>query len=141
MEMQEIPVAQWPALLDQFSRAHRGDPVIVETSSPELGVRSNARDLPLLGITAQPEQGESIKRGVLPRIQIMTGRAASAARAHITHVIERPLRVRFAEWNDGVSGSIEIEAQDHQITCIRAGPAQQTLPPGMITDGYLPREG
>jgi hypothetical protein len=42
--------------------------------------------------------------------------------------------VQVAEWNDAVSGAIQIFAQDGTFTLLEAGPARQTLPPGYIVD-------
>ena len=47
MQIQEIPIAQWPVFFDQFSRIHRGQPADVHTLSADLGDQPNAQNLPL----------------------------------------------------------------------------------------------
>src|SRR5438105_1626673 len=113
----EVSPDQWSQFFDQFSRIHRGQPVTVETDSPSLGLRSNARDLALIGITAEHD-GEC-------SIQMMAGDSPDES-AHLGHSIPGPTRVRVAEWNDGVSAAVEIECADHLTTLLRVGPQHQT---------------
>jgi malate synthase len=128
MKTQEIPFKQWPLFLDQFSRLHRGQQVTVESMSREFGVQANARDLPLLGVTAEPLSGSAA------RIEIMAGDSPSA---QVTHVIDRPAHVRVLEFNDSVSATMQIESADGQVTLLRVGPPNEMLPPGFIVDDII----
>jgi uncharacterized protein DUF5335 len=129
MEMQEIPRSHWPAFLEQFSRLHHGQPAQIESASPDMSW-PHARQLPLLGVTAQAENKE------MP-IGIAAGDEAGI---HMHHLVEHPARVTAAEWNDGVSGLLEIAAEDGTLTRIQVGPPEQTIPPGAILDGLYERE-
>ena len=125
----ELSRDRWPNYFDQFSRIHRGQPITVETTfQPAGGPCPNARELPLIGITAEHD-GER-------RINIMLGDSPDDD-GHLGHSIERPTRIRIAEWNDGVSAAVEIESADHSTTVLRVGPQHQTLPPGIVVDGIL----
>jgi len=128
MQMKEIPRHRWQEYLDQFSRAHHEAPAHVELYKGSGNHACDVADLPLLGITAEHVDGED------EQIQIMLGRPADE---NLSHTIEHPMRVRSAEWNDGYSGSIEIESADGSTTTVQVGPPQQTLPPGIITDGVI----
>ena len=54
-------------------------------------------------------------------------------------MVAKPMRIRAAEWNDGVSAQLLIDSDDGSTTAIRVGPAEEVLPPGFILDGYVPR--
>src|SRR4051812_24601186 len=112
-ERHEIPKAEWPAALDQFSRAHRGQEAVVafgEGAAPKGSV------MPLIGVTSErTASGDE-------RIEIIAGQAGGG---HYSHTIARPARVWLREWNDGVSGLLEIEAQDGTKVSVQAGPAEQ----------------
>jgi hypothetical protein len=127
MKLQEIPHEHWREYLDMFSRAHRSWPARVQTTTPQIHEAHDLGDLPLLGIT--DEQSEDREQ-----IQITLGHPRHT---HLSHTIERPLRLCAAEWNDGYSGRVEIESADGETTTVQVGPKEQTLPPGMITDGVI----
>ena len=125
MKTREIDKSQWGAALDQFSRIHRGQAVSVQSAGSDFGVQTNARNLPLLGITAEHRSDGS------QEIQVMVGESPDML---LTHVIGHPRRVQVAEWNDAVSAAIQIFAEDGTFTLVEAGPSRQTLPPGYIVD-------
>jgi len=125
----EIPAARWFDALDQFSRRHHGQVAQMVTVSPDSGVHPQSRELPLMGITAEPAEGG-------PHIEVV---AASPDGTHVSHEIEHPTKLRLSEWNDGVSAQLEIEAENGYLTRVRVGPAEQILPPGVITDGFYQR--
>lgn len=128
-QLNEIPSAQWPGLLDQFSRSHHGQRADFAIVAPDSGRHEEGRGLPLLGVTAEPS-----KDGVEITITL-----ASDEGTHISHEIQHPTRVRLAEWNDGVSADLEIDAADGFSASVRVGPAEQTIPSGTILDEYYPR--
>src|SRR5688572_31521625 len=121
----EIPHEHWPQSLDQFSRLHTGRTAHVSTSGTAAG-GANAEDLPLIGITigAESPTGEE-------EVRIMVGRPHGP---HLDHVLSRPRRLWTAEWNDGVSGLLEIDSDDGSTTLVQVGPSEQLLPEGMIVD-------
>jgi hypothetical protein len=128
MEPREIPFAQWPQCMEQFSRIHRGKAARVETTAAEDAVTgANARDLPLVGVTDERAADHQQER-----IHVVLG---GPAEPHVDHVIPRPSKVRLAEWNDGYSALLEIESDEGWQTSVRVGPDEQMLPPGVILDG------
>jgi len=126
--MHEIPRQRWRDHLDQFSRAHHDAAAHVEMYKGSANHACDIADLPLLGITAEYADDED------EQIQIMLGRPTNE---NLSHTIEHPVRVRSAEWNDGYSGSLQIESADGSTTTVQVGPSEQTLPPGIITDGVI----
>src|SRR5438132_1309394 len=128
MGTREIPIADWPTFLDQFSRSHHGQPVEARMARSGSGEHVIVRELPLLGITI-----EKRVRGDW-EIEIMAGEAGGEV---FCHTLVCPLRVEAREWNDGVSAELKIQAQNGGTTWVRVGPQQQTLPPNFITDGYF----
>ena len=125
METREVEISEWRPFFDRFSRAHQGQRISVESTSREFGVQANARNLPLMGITAEPREAGPTE------IQVIVGDSPNAS---VTHVIPRPAKVAIAEWNDFVSAAVRIEAEDGSVTLVQAGPPEQTLPPGCILD-------
>ncbi len=131
MEFREIPNGQWSAFFDQFSRAHHGQKADVETVGAGAKHGAQAHGLRLLGITAEQEVGMGL------RIDVIAGDTDGQ---HIRTGIHRPARVRVAEWNDAVSAELRIDSDDGRTTRIWVGPREQTLPPGVITDGLWQRD-
>jgi hypothetical protein len=122
----EIPIDHWPSFLDQFSRAHRGQPAEVTTEDRTLGLQSDAKGLPFIGVTdVSPDQVDET-------IRIMLGDSSGT---HIDHAVEHPSHVRVAEWNDGFSAALQIESDDGRVTLVQVGPLEQMLPDDVLTDG------
>jgi len=124
----EIARERWNHCLEQFSRVHAGQEAEVCTSGAAGGGASNA-DLPLIGVTSDAGAGD---------LHIMLGRSGGP---HVDHVVPRPTRLWTAEWNDGVSGMLEIDADDGSTTLVRVGPHEELLGEGMILDGVPPERG
>jgi hypothetical protein len=131
MQMQNVSMAKWKECLDQFSRAHHGQEVRVETFAPESGIHCNLHELPLLGVTLESGSDPS------PGICIEAG---DARRGCYSHRVIEPVQIAAAEWNDGVSSTLEIWAADGRTTRVSVGPAEECLAPGVITDGLWEHE-
>lgn len=125
MQTREVEISEWVPFFDKFSRAHQGQPISVESVSGEFGVQANARNLPLVGITAERKEAGP------PGIQVIAGDSPDLS---VTHVIPHPVKVSIAEWNDFVSAAVRIQAEDGSVTIVHAGPPEQALPPGCILD-------
>jgi hypothetical protein len=125
MVMCEITRSQWKEFLDQFSRLHHGQPAEIETASPDMSW-PHARNLPLLGVSFERD-----------RIEIVAG---EVDKAHVSHAVDRPVRLCASEWNNGVSALLEIASENGMTTRVRVGPAEQTIPEGAILDGLYERE-
>jgi len=128
MPIQEIPKSQWKDVLDQFSRGHHGQQATIDTTRSTGGTQAQSRSLPLLGVTLEHQD---------QAIAIVAGDPEGV---HFSHAIAHPVHLRLGEWNDGVSGLLEIESDDRTITSIHVGPEHQVLPPGIITDGLYERD-
>ena len=125
MKTLELQPQQWKLELDHFSRTHQGQRTTVQSGSREFGVQANARNLPLVGVTVETERDE-------PEIEIVVGDSPGVS---VDHVIRHPVKVRVAEWNDHISGALRIDSADGTMTILQAGPPEEMLPPGFITDG------
>jgi hypothetical protein len=137
METRDIPPQQWPEFLDQFSRRHQTQRALIQTrGGPGEAACVNACDAPLLGITDErPPRDARTQRET---IEIIAGTARGR---HYSHSIDRPLRIRASEWNDGYSASLEIESADGNYTTLHVGPPAESLPPGLVTDGINREDG
>ena len=103
MPTQEIPSYEWARFFDEFSRLHRGWLVTVELLGPEIGDQVQARNLPLDGITVDPnEVGED-------QITIIAGNRSDS---RISHTITAPSRVWIKQSDEGADEAVEIEAFD-----------------------------
>jgi hypothetical protein len=131
MDTRTIPPDQWATFFDQFSRLHQGKPVRVQSLGRDEGVQATVREAPLLGITQECRGGTAADAR---KIWIMTGDPSGA---HASHAIERPSCVRVAEWNDGYSAALDITSADGSAVLLEAGPPQQLLAPGLVTDGTM----
>jgi len=131
MKTQKIPYSDWLESLNQFSRAHHGQEVKVQTFDPETGIRGNLEGVPLLGVNVEKKQDQS---------RTITIEAGAPERGSFAHTVELPIEIRVAEWNDGVSAVLDIESADEQITRVQVGPSEQLLAPGMVLDDVWQRE-
>jgi hypothetical protein len=123
---QEIPSEQWPRLVDQFGRLHRSKAVRITLIDPVAGAHLYASDQPLLGLVDERHgQGDE-------SITVMWGGTGQGA---ASHRVQRPARISMSEWNDAYSAKLEIESADGVRLVIEAGPRQEVLPPGLVTDG------
>lgn len=127
MRTREIPCNEWPAFFEQFSRLHHRKPATLCTMARDLGVQSNARDLPLMGVT-----GEA-RGSIGQEIEIMLGEAPNA---HLVHTITRPTRVRVAEWNDTYSAALQVDSGGGVTTLLRVGPESEVLEAGVVMDDF-----
>ncbi len=129
-ELHEIPQDQWLPMLDHFSRAHQGQQLECVIVAPDSGQHRQVSRVPLLGISTEPSDGGA-------KITVIAG---SPDGMLFSHEIAHPTRVKFAEWNDGVSGQVEIEAEDGFHTSVKVGPLDQLLPEGAVLDGNYGRQ-
>ncbi len=100
MATREIAKAEWPAFLDEFSRARQGALVTIEVVDPQTGPRFPARRLPLVGLSYEDKEGESIV--------IIAGTEASD---HLSHTVTRPVHLYHKEG----AGLISEEVNPHEI--------------------------
>jgi hypothetical protein len=102
------------------------------------GGAANADHMPLIGITAEaiePASASPSSPEAPAELHIMLGRPGGP---HLDHVVKEPRRIWAAEWNDGFSALLEIDADDGSTTLVQVGPPEQLLGEGMIVDGVPP---
>jgi hypothetical protein len=105
----EIQPARWSQALAEFSALHEGWLISMDILSPSIGAQPEVRDLPLVGIVAEPGR----KGGLI---------AISAAKfdgEQITHTIHSPTRVRLERTDTGADAAMQIESAEGTTTILR----------------------
>jgi uncharacterized protein DUF5335 len=124
MPTQEIPSYEWGRFFDEFSRRHEGWLVTAEISGSEIGRQLEVRDLPLQGITVEPnEVGEdeiTIIAGIRPE-------------ARITHTIAAPNRVWLKQTEEGADEALEIESFEGTVLITFRAAAVLEMVDGVLT--------
>ena len=104
----EIAHNQWRGYLDSFSREHMDWLVTVEVRSPEGR---------LIIVEQQPFKGVSLDRAEgVERAYVQVG---DGAETHVTHMVERPVRVVFRQGPSGEHQGLEIGSANGTTTVIR----------------------
>lgn len=101
MKTIEISRREWTSALDEFSRAHEGWLVSLDVLALSLGAQPEFRELPLVGITAEPSDGGTISIAV-----------ARPSGDQITHTIHAPNRVSIERTDAGAEVAVEITSVD-----------------------------
>lgn len=83
----EVDRGTWKEYLTDFSKRNEGKPARLEVIDPELGSQELARQLPLIGVTFEPEGSEAGSVGI-----IFGGDSAEDPR-HLEHVAEDASRI------------------------------------------------
>lgn len=109
MQTVEIPFNDWRRTLDRFSAVHEGWLVSVDVLSAEMGAQPEVRELPLRGITAEPD-------GLSGAIAITAGRTGEG---HLTHRVTSPAHVWIERTDDGADAALEIASTDGTKTILR----------------------
>ena len=105
MQEREIPPNRWRDFFDTFSTQHKD-----WIATIEIGERVEARELPLIGVTAD-------RKGSEPNaIAIEVGRDPSD---HLTHIVDEAERVTFRQSEDEAQLELEIESADREKTAVR----------------------
>ena len=120
MQTVEIQPARWSRTLEEFSATHEGWLVSVDVLAPDIGAQPEVRELPLVGVVAEPGAGGGV-------ITISAARPAG----QITHTIHSPTRLWIERTNEGADAAMEIESADGAKTILRlktaASPASVDL--------------
>jgi hypothetical protein len=109
MTTRDIPRDQWRRELDAFSRQHEGWIVDVAVSGADGRVLTEARDLPLQGVSADAPQSD--------RIAIMAGERPDD---HVTHEVDRAVAVAIETTDAGAERGLRIDAADGSITRVES---------------------
>jgi len=124
MPTQEISRANWLGFFDQFSRKHQGWRANLDVLSGADGAEMEARDSPLIGISADLKDRER-------SIAIILGEAGNR---RLTHFVADPKYVRLKQTGDGADEELAIESAGGVTTVLhfRSANRPETL------DGVLP---
>jgi hypothetical protein len=106
MQTLTIPPEQWTARLKKLSQSFEGWPVSLDVIPRADGQLREFRQIPLLGITAEPDGP----------IVISVGEATGA---HVSHIIHAPTRVLLDKTNSGWNTALEIESADGEKAVLR----------------------
>jgi hypothetical protein len=106
MPTREIQRNEWVSFFDSFSSRHRGWLVTVEIMDPEIGDQTEARDLPLEGITAElNERGPD-------QIEILVGNQADC---HVSNAVVGPKQVWLKSSDEGADEVLEIKGENETV--------------------------
>jgi hypothetical protein len=109
MNTVEIPSDAWPRALQAFSAAHDGWLISVDVLSSAIGAHPQVRDLPLVGVVAEPHEGGGT----------ITITAALSGAGQITRTIHGPTRVWVEKTDQGADAAMQIESADGTATIVR----------------------
>ena len=105
----EVRREQWAETLQAFTLMHEGWLVSLDVLSPEIGAQPEIRDMPLLGVVAEPrDRGDTISIS-----------AARSAVDHVTHTVHAPCRVWIERTDEGADVALQIESADGTKTILR----------------------
>ena len=108
MRLREIRPPEWDSFLHVFSQQHEGWLVTVEEVPRAAGgARTEARELPLQGVFANPHEHS---------ISIALGRTPEQ---HLTHTVTHPERILVEQSDAGADEALTIERQSGRATRIK----------------------
>ena len=106
MPTREIQRNEWVSFFNSFSSRHLGWLVTVEIMDPEIGDQTEARDLPLEGITAElNERGPD-------QIEILAGNQADR---HVSNSVVDPKQVWLKSSDEGADEVLEIKGENATV--------------------------
>ena len=110
MPTREIPRQEWKSFLADFSRRHAEVPATLEVFAEELGDRTEARELPLVGIGIEEKGSEA------GSLEILLGDRPDS---NLTHKVTGVERIYLLSGESGGEEDLEIEAADGTKTLLR----------------------
>jgi hypothetical protein len=108
MKTIEIARNDWPKALDAFNGVHQGWLVSLDILSAELGAQPEVKDLPLIGITVEPDDEAAV--------MVAVGRSPAD---HITHSIHAPVHIWLERTDAGADAALQIESMDGTKAIVR----------------------
>lgn len=127
MGVRDIPAAEWPDFLEEFTRGHRAWLTTVDRVHPGSLAQVDAVERPLRSVT--PEMSARGVVGIEIRFQ-----EDSHPRDAIR--IDAPTRVRVNETEEGTARGLEIQDADGECTRLRF----RAPPSTALLDGIAPGE-
>jgi len=125
--IREIPRDSWREELDSFSRQHEGWIVRLEVTAADGRVQTEARDLPLQGVSADSPRTRSVA--------IMVGQEPSA---HVTHEVAHPVAITIEQTDSGAERALRIRAADGSTTVVEFRSPMRPEQVDGIPDGRQP---
>jgi len=127
MRTREIPCEDWKSFFNQFTLAHQGRHIHVETmDGGHMGVQSRVDDLPLAAVVFADPRAE----GGASWVEIIAGREPGDSAAACS--VPRPSHVRLAEEENGQAVALQMESADGVVTMVRFEPSRENLPEGFL---------
>ena len=103
----DIPRDQWQQELDSFSRQHEGWIVRVEVTGPDGQSRTEARDLPLQGVSTDSPRSDGVA--------ISVGQSPDD---HVTHEVSNAVTIAIEQTEAGAERALRIRARDGSTTTV-----------------------
>jgi len=107
MSTRDIPRDRWREELDSFSRQHEGWIVRVRVTDPLGHEHTEARDLPLQGVSVDSPKNDSVA--------VIVGERPDD---HLTHEIENPVTVAIEATEEGAERALKIGSRDGSMTTV-----------------------
>lgn len=107
MQTREIPRSDWSDFFDSFSREHAGWLLTMEVMGNDVGAQVEARELPLVGVSADPRENT---------IWVALGKEPDD---HITHGVHKVTHVRLEQTDEGADQALQIESEAGVTTLLR----------------------
>ncbi len=107
MSSREIPRDRWRQELDSFSREHEGWLVRVDVTDSSGQTRTEARDLPLQGVSADSPRNNAVA--------IIIGDKPAD---HVTHEVPDPVNIAIDQSAAGAEHAIRIKGSDGSTTTV-----------------------
>ena len=105
MSTRDLPKERWGDELNTFSRQHEGWIVRVDVSDADGTTHTQARDLPLIGVTCDAPRSD--------RVAIIAGGRADD---HVTHEIAGTVSIAVDETDAGAERGLRIRSADGSET-------------------------
>ncbi len=115
MADREIPRDEWRTQLDSFSRQHEGWIVRVQVVDADGQSRTESRDLPLQGISADSPDNNAV--------DIMVGEKPDD---HVTHEIKDPVAISIERTDAGADRALRIRGNDGTTATVEFRSAQRS---------------
>ena len=101
-----IPRDQWSTRFKKISQAFDGWLVSLDIVARPIGMLREFRQMPLIGITAEPDGPITIA-------------VAEPGGDHLTHIIRSPTRVQLDKTEAGANAALEIDSADGTTSILR----------------------
>jgi hypothetical protein len=126
----EIPRNAWHNFFSRFSQAHETQFVAVEVMGHDLGAQVEGRLLLFSGISEGDRHDESLAL----MFDALHGE-------HLTHMVQKPTRVRVRRAADNTDEALEIQSSDGITTLVRFPAAEAHHADTLKGAERFPRKG